>query len=164
MKIALTSKDFINIEIQLDKDNITCDTNVAEFDLLINEIKEGIQSHLSALIISKISENNNNNKKNSRFSNFDENLHIVKTNTFKEAITLCMIKDKLEKNQLTVSSGLPEIVRFKNSPYAYTIKSNKWSSPFGTEGTEVEDLLKDIAKNIYKLNQPMSQGFLKQYM
>ena len=62
-----------------------------------------------------------------------------------------------------MNSGLPEVVRFRNTPYAYTVKATEWSSPFGSSGSEVAELLADIAKNVYGMNSTDAQAFVLKY-
>lgn len=173
MKIALTNQDTINIEIQLDKDAVTHNSTNYNLIQLTANIAEQVKEHLTLLHTSLIQEENTRveqekaaAKKRRRFSNFSEDVSTTsstKTNTFKQAVTLADVQKRLEKDGLLMNSGLPEVVRFRNSPYVYTVKATEWSSPFGSSGTEPTELLQDIAKNIYKLTDMDVLAFVVKY-
>lgn len=174
MKIALTNQDTINIEIQLDKESVTHDSTNYDFIQLTATIAEKVREHLNLLHTSLIQEENVRvelekaaSKKRRRFSNFGEEVSTTSstttTNSFKQAVTLVDVQKRLEKDGLLMNSGLPEVVRFRNSPYVYTVKATEWSSPFGSSGTEPTELLQDIAKNIYKLSDLDMLAFVLKY-
>lgn len=171
MKIALTNQDTINIEIQLEKDSVTHSSTNYDLIQLTAQIAEQVKEHLTLLHTSLVQEENTRveqekaaAKKRRRFSNFSEDVSTTqKTNHVKQAVTLDDLKKRLEKDGLVMNSGLPEVVRFRNSPYAYTVKANEWSSPFGSSGTEPTELLQDIAKNIYKLQDLDVLAFVVKY-
>lgn len=174
MKIALTNQDTINIEIQLDKDSVTHNSTNYDLIQLTASIAEQVKEHLTLLHTSLVQEENTrveqekaNAKKRRRFSNFSEDVSTTSStkpsNNFKQAVTLADVQKRLEKDGLLMNSGLPEVVRFRNSPYVYTVKATEWSSPFGSSGTEPTELLQDIAKNIYKLTDMDVLAFVVKY-
>lgn len=171
MKIALTTQDTINIDIELANDSVTHLSTNYEIITLTAQLAEQIKSHLTLLQSARkqvedvrAEKEKAAAKKRRRFSNFSEDVSTQKTgNTFKQAVSLAVVQKNLEKSGLLMNSGLPEVVRFRNSPYAYTVKTDEWSSPFGSSGTDVTELLQDIAKNIYKMNDADTQLFISKY-
>lgn len=173
MKIALTNQDTINIEIQLEKDSVTYSSTNYDLISLTAKIAEQVKEHLSILNQSlqhaenvRIEQEKAASKKRRRFSNFSEDVSTTTQatpTTFKQAMTLSDVQKRLEQAGLLMNSGLPEVVRFRNSPYVYTVKANEWSSPFGSSGTEVTELLQDIAKHIYKLSDLDVLSFVVKY-
>lgn len=175
MKIALTNQDTINIEIQLDKDSVTHASTNYNLIQLTASIAEQVKEHLTLLHTSLVQAENTRveqekaaAKKRRRFSNFTEDVSVTTSSTqtsttFKQAVTLADVQKRLEKDGLLMNSGLPEVVRFRNSPYVYTVKATEWSSPFGSSGTEPTELLQDIAKNIYKLQDLDVLAFVVKY-
>lgn len=172
MKIALTNQDTINIDIELDKSAVTHSSTNYDLITLTAQIAEKIKEHLVVLHsvkqqeeTARIEQEKAAAKKRRRFSNFSEDVSTTAqtNNTFKQAVSLTTVQKRMEQDGLLMNSGLPEVVRFRNSPYVYTVKANEWSSPFGSSGTKVTELLEDIAKNIYKMNDSDSQSFVLKY-
>lgn len=171
MKIALTTQDTIKIDIELLNDTVTHSSSSYDIVTLTAQLAQHIKEHLTLLHNARKDAENLRvqqeilaNKKRRRFSNFSEDVSSTqKPSTFKDAVTLSVVQKRLEQDGLLMNSGLPEVVRFRNSPYAYTVKANEWSSPFGSSGVEANDLLKDIAKNIYKMSDLDVLGFVVKY-
>lgn len=172
MKIALTTQDTINIDIQLPNEAITHSSTQSDITRLTSNLVDSLTQHFSTLQsslkeieYSRVEQEKAAAKKRRRFSNFSEDVSSTKTpvTTFKQAVSLSIVQKNLEQDGLIMNSGIPEVVRFRNSPYAYTVKVNEWSSPFGSSGTEVNELLKDIAKNIYKMNELDILTFILKY-
>ena len=172
MKISLTTKDTLNIDIQLPNDSITHSSTQYDIACLTSELAAFLtqhftilQSSLKQIEYSRIEQEKSASKKSRRFSNFSEDISSSQTPvvSFKQAVSLSIVQKNLEKDGLIMNSGLPEVVRFRHSPYAYTVKVNEWSSPFGSSGTEVNELLKDIAKNIYKMHELDILKFILKY-
>lgn len=172
MKIALTNQDTINIDIQLDKNAVTHSSSNYDLITLTAQIAEKVKEHLVLLHTAKQQEENTRieqekaaAKKRRRFSNFSEDVSTTQsaTTTFKQAVSLATVQKRMEQDGLLMNSGLPEVVRFRNSPYVYTVKATEWSSPFGSTGTEVAELLQDIAQNIYKMGDSDTQAFVLKY-
>lgn len=171
MKIALTNQDTINIDIQLDKNAVTHNSTNYDLITLTAQIAEKVKEHLVLLHTAKQQEENSRieqekaaAKKRRRFSNFSEDVSTTQAaTTFKQAVSLATVQKRMEQDGLLMNSGLPEVVRFRNSPYVYTVKATEWSSPFGSSGTEVAELLEDIAKNIYKMTDSDTQAFVLKY-
>lgn len=169
MKIALNTTNTINIDIQLDKTVLMHTSNNQDVIHLTRQISEKIQEHLELFLRTKKEEEiiraqeEKNAKKRHRFSNFSEDISNKKMNSPLKIVSLETIRERLFQDGILVYSGLPEVYRFRNSSYAYTIKSNEWSSPFGSNGTEPTDLLKDIAKNIYAMKDSDIIDFVLRY-
>ena len=169
MKFALTNvNDKLLIEVELDASSVTHSTTNFELVGTVSEIAEQVKNLLTIHRDQKQQEEAQRvaqeqaNKKRRRFSNFSEDLDFT-GNTFKKAVSLASVQKRLEQDGLTMNSGLPEIVRFRNTPYAYTVKSNEWTSPLGATGVEASDFLADVAKNIYKMNDTDVAAFVLKY-
>ena len=169
MKFALTNvNDKLLIEVELDSSSVTHSTTNFELVGTVAEIAEQVKNLLTIHRDQKQQEESQRvaqeqaNKKRRRFSNFSEDVGFT-GNTFKKAVSLASVQKKLEQDGLAMNSGLPEVVRFRNTPYAYTVKATEWSSPFGSSGSEVAELLADIAKNVYGMNSTDTQAFVLKY-
>ncbi len=171
MKITLTSQDTINIDIQLDKDSITHASSNYDIITLTAQLAEQLKDHLVILHNAKkqaeterVEQEKAAAKKRRRFSNFTEDVSTTQVpQNSKNSVTLAIVQKRLEQDGLTMNSGLPEIVRFRNTPYAYTVKSNEWTSPLGATGVAASDFLADVAKNIYKMNDTDVAAFVLKY-
>ena len=169
MKFALTNvNDKIVIEIELDDSTVTHSTTNNQLVYSVAQIAQQVKDHLTILRDSKQQAEADRiakeqaTKKRRRFSNFDQDVSFT-GNTFKQAVTLSAVQKRLEQDGLAMNSGLPEVVRFRNTPYAYTVKATEWSSPFGSSGSDIAELLADIAKNVYGMNSTDTQAFVLKY-
>jgi hypothetical protein len=53
---------------------------------------------------------------------------------------------------------LPGVYRFEGSPYAYTVKPDSWTSPFGESGEHTIDFLNNVCAKILKLDDNGKQS------
>lgn len=171
MKIALTTQDTINIDIQLDNDAITHSSSNYDIIALTAQLAEKLKEHLVLLHSARkqvedarIEQEKAAAKKRRRFSNFTEDVSGIQIpQPAKTTLTLAVVQKRLEQDGLTMNSGLPEIVRFRNTPYAYTVKANEWASPFGSSGSDAAEFLEDVAQKIYKMNASDVTAFVLKY-
>lgn len=183
-KLALNkiSEDFLNIELEL-MDTLDHNSSKDDINAIVDDVSESIRQHLFFLVKQRVEEQAKIKK--NIFSNFNQfsqpvsSTSVKNSNSFtkgfekkvnnqqvaKETLknaTLPQVIHALKKVDVIIDSNsyLPNVYRFKNSPYAYTIDSIQWSSPFGSFGENSLDLVNDISRYILKYDDTTHNEFI----
>jgi hypothetical protein len=174
------------IALQSNQDSISIEIQIPQFitHLTTQNDMEQVANHLRNEIISQFEFQNNQKvieevERLQKIKNVVEELKKIKKNqkrfsTFNTAsastepsveIKISQSKPEqfikiFEDMEISLPSLLTGVVRFKNSPYAYTVKPDGWSSPFGFTGTDSLSFLNNISDSIFHHTESEKSKFL----
>lgn len=140
-----------------------------EIEFLAEEVQSLVKNHLFALRAEKIKSQNNQSfsnfgtrKTTHGFSSLQQQTPApqpIPVKTIHDQIAELSLSDVIRALQKlsAMSSVFTDMYSFNGSSYSYTITSNSWSSPFGTQGTQASELLNDLVTHL-KLHEMRYQS------
>ena len=180
LSLNTPTPETISVSFEIDQ-FISHTTDDTEIESVISDISSVLENHLKFFREQKIqqeaqrvanehvrlaaleAETQKSRKVFSTFKTTNEQKNVITENDTAKYLARMSLDQAivtLQKIGMIPPTYLPNVYRIDGSPYAYTVKSNSWTSPFGDSGDDALSLLNNISEKILKHTDRQRTEFL----